>query len=51
MENVYVAINKVNGGFIVELNGQTQVVTSLNKAIKCVRDFLNDSSEGEPTEE
>ena len=51
MENVFVAINKVNGGFIVELNGQTQVVTSLNKAIKIVRDVLNDSSEGTETED
>jgi hypothetical protein len=51
MESMFVAINKVNGGFILELNGETQVVTSLNKAIKIAREFLNDSSDGVESEE
>lgn len=34
-------IQAVEGGFIVQLGGTTQVTTSLNKAIKLVRDFLS----------
>lgn len=40
MDNVYVSVNKVQGGFIVSLGSGDVVVTSLNKAIKLVRDAL-----------
>lgn len=46
--NLQAQINAVEGGFIVQLNGVAQVTTSLNKAIKLVRDFL---SGGKDTEE
>ena len=42
-----VVIQAVEGGFIVQLNGETQVTTSLNKAIKLARDFLGGGKEAE----
>lgn len=40
MKEKFVSINQVPGGFIVNTDGNVQVVTSLNKAIKVVRDHL-----------
>jgi hypothetical protein len=37
----YVSINQYTGGFVVTLGGDVFVVTSLNKAIKLVRDYLS----------
>lgn len=39
-----VGIDAVEGGFILNLDGQLQVVTSLNKAMKLVREFLGSTS-------
>jgi hypothetical protein len=41
------AIQKVDGGFIVQLNGRVIVVTSLQKAIKLVRDHLSAGQDSE----
>ena len=41
------SIQAVEGGFVVQLNGSIQVTTSLNKAIKLVRDFLSGGKEEE----
>lgn len=38
--NKTAVIQAVEGGFIVELNGDIQVTTSLQKAVGLVRDFL-----------
>lgn len=40
----YASINAVEGGYIVTIDGKAIVTTSLNKAIKLVRDFLGDAS-------
>jgi hypothetical protein len=45
--NKFGGIQKVEGGFIVELNGEVQVTTSLQKAIKLVRDYLSAGQESE----
>ncbi len=45
------SIMKVEGGFIVELGGDTQVTTSLQKAIKLVRDFLSSETSDQDSEE
>ncbi len=39
--NVYVSINKMEGGFVVGLPTGDVVATSLNKAIKLIRDALS----------
>ena len=41
----YVSITHYTGGFVVTLGGETQVVTSLNKAMKLVRDYLSQGDE------
>lgn len=43
----YASINKVNGGFIVNTGDGTTVTTSLQKAIKIVRDYVGGSDEAE----
>jgi hypothetical protein len=43
----YVSINQYTGGFVVLLGPETFVVTSLNKAIKLVRDYLSAGDEPE----
>jgi hypothetical protein len=43
-DEIFVSINKVDGGYIVHLNGVAKVTTSLNKAIKLVRDALNEDN-------
>jgi hypothetical protein len=43
----YVSINQYTGGFLVTVGGETIVVTSLNKAIKLVRDYLSTGDEPE----
>jgi len=43
----YVTIQQFNGGYLVSIGGQNQITTSLNKAIKLVRDFLNTEGESE----
>jgi hypothetical protein len=46
----FVAIESKEGGYLVNLGSRQIIVTSLNKAIKLVRDYLNvdgSSSEGE----
>ncbi len=50
-ENVYVTINKLEGGFVVGLPQGDVVVTSLNKAIKLVRDTLSVGSLNEVAED
>lgn len=42
---ITVAVTKVDGGFIVQTPAGTQVVTSLNKAVKVVRETLGDEAE------
>jgi hypothetical protein len=42
MDEIFVSINKVEGGYIVHINGVAKVTTSLNKAIKYVKDALNE---------
>jgi len=39
-ENHYAAINQVNGGYLVELDGEQHVCVNLNKAIKLVREHM-----------
>lgn len=41
----FAAINAYEGGFMVSLNERTVIVTSLNKAIKLVRDHLGGAAE------
>lgn len=41
----WTSINAVEGGFIVQAGGKTVVTTSLNKAIKLVRDYLGSGDE------
>jgi hypothetical protein len=36
----YAGINAYEGGFMVSFGGKTVIVTSLNKAIKLVREYL-----------
>lgn len=43
----YVSINQYNGGFVVTTGGDITVVTSLNKAIKLVRDYLSTGDEAD----
>ena len=45
--NVYVGINKMEGGFVVNLPTGDVIVTSLNKAIKLIRDTLSTDSAGD----
>jgi hypothetical protein len=40
-------IQKYPGGFLVQLQGEIQIVTSLSKAIKLVRDFLSEGKDEE----
>lgn len=42
----YTSISKANGGYIVQAGG-TYVTTSLQKAIKIVREYLDGASETE----
>jgi hypothetical protein len=52
MEPVYITVVKTIGGFTVESSnqndGQTVIFTSLQKAMKYVRDSLADAVEVEP---
>lgn len=41
----YVSINQYTGGFLVLVGSETYVVTSLNKAIKLVKDYLSSGDE------
>jgi len=48
-----VSVQKYDGGYTVMINGNTQVVTSLSKVVKLVRDALseNESATNEKEEE
>ena len=39
--NRYTSIQELEGGYIVTTDGKSQIVTSLNKAVKIVREYLN----------
>lgn len=45
----YASINAVEGGFIVNIGGTPIVTTSLNKAIKLIRDYVGGAA-GEAAE-
>jgi hypothetical protein len=45
-----VSIQKLNGGFVVHTQAGSQVVTSLSKALKIVRETLEDKSAPEAAE-
>lgn len=46
--NKFASITSVEGGFIVELGGATQVTTSLQKAVGLLRAFLKGDTEETP---
>lgn len=46
-ENHYAAINQVNGGYLVELDGEQHVCVNLNKAIKLVKEHLATEQEAD----
>jgi len=48
-EEKYTTISALDGGYLVTVGDRQLIVTSLNKAIKTVKDFLTDGSttEGE----
>ena len=39
----YASIQQLEGGYIVTTDHSTQIVTSLNKAIKLVREYLGEA--------
>lgn len=40
-----VSIEEVNGGFVVYLGGEAYIASSLNKAIKMIKDYFGGSDE------
>lgn len=52
MNDVHITVSRIRGGFIFHHNnGEQEIVTSLNKAMKLVRDALTaDSEPVDPTE-
>lgn len=46
MDNKYTSIQQLEGGYVVTTGNRVQVVTSSNKAIKIVREYLH-GGEGE----
>lgn len=42
--NRHVSIQELEGGYIVSTNEKAQIVTSLNKAMKIVREYLNNGA-------
>lgn len=45
--NLNASINAFEGGYLVTIGARQIIVTSLNKAIKTVRDYLGGSSQTE----
>ena len=43
--NKYVSIQQLEGGYIVTTDNKSQIVTSLNKAVKIVREYLGGTGE------